>query len=512
MSKRLTNILNFLAWSGIFAIIYSQSPLYTANQNTYFLHGLAQAGLGHLENDWLANTLDPLPVFTALVYWTYSIFRSGFPFYIYYALQMGVYFFSLLGIADELFGIRKSKTQTLIFILAFFLIHSAAFHFLLSGPLTTETPFLLESGVASQRLLGPVFQPSTFGVFLVLSVYLFLRGKHVLSLIPLALAIYFHSVYLLTGAFMVIAFMWVLYRSEKSITRPLMFGALALGLVLPALLYTVFAFRPTSPEINRQANDLLINFRIPHHTIVAEWLDWTVAVQTGLILIALYLTRKKALCPIMAILFTSSLLLTIAQVITQSDTLALLYPWRISALLVPLSTSLILAFAATKITDLLKNYPVGFGRFVTVFSFTIIIGLVTIGWMRFQIESDMIVKAKSYPIMRYVATHNSPGDTYIIPPKLRDFRLVTGVPIYVDIYSIPYHDADFLEWYRRVDQVSFMYYKTKRTCDDLLDFMNLTGATHFILPAEKVKRTCLYKFDISYQDEYYLLLVPQKYP
>jgi hypothetical protein len=95
MSKRSTNILNFLAWSGIFAVIYSQSPLYSANQNTYFLHGLAQAGLGHLKNDWLANTLDSLPVFTALVYWTYSIFRSGFPFYIYYALQMGVYFFSL---------------------------------------------------------------------------------------------------------------------------------------------------------------------------------------------------------------------------------------------------------------------------------------------------------------------------------------------------------------------------------------------------------------------------------
>ena len=512
MSKRSTNILNFLAWSGIFAVIYSQSPLYSANQNTYFLHGLAQAGLGHLKNDWLANTLDSLPVFTALVYWTYSIFRSGFPFYIYYALQMGVYFFSLFGIADELFGIRKSRSQILIFITAFLLIHSAAFHFLLSGFLTTETPFLLESGVASQRLLGPVFQPSTFGVFLVLSVSLFLRGKYVLSIVPLAVAIYFHPVYLLTGAFMVIACMWVLYRSENLVERPLMFGALALGLVLPALLYTVFAFWPTSPEISRQANDLLINFRIPHHTIVAEWLDWTVAVQIGLILVTLYLTRKTKLFSILVILFTSSLLLTIAQVISRSDTLALLYPWRISALLVPISTSIILAFVATRLTGLWKKHPVGFERFVTAISFTIIIGLVAIGWTRFQIESDMIVNDSSYPIMKYVATHNSSQDTYIIPPKLRDFRLVTGVPVYIDVYSIPYHDTDFLEWYRRVDQVSFLYYKTRRTCDELLDFMKLTGTTHFILPADKVKRTCLNKFDIPYQDEYYLLLVPQESP
>ena len=291
-----------------------------------------------------------------------------------------------------------------------------------------------------------------------------------------------------------------------------MFGALALGLVLPALLYTVFAFWPTSPEISRQANDLLINFRIPHHTIVAEWLDWTVAVQIGLILVTLYLTRKTKLFSILVILFTSSLLLTIAQVISRSDTLALLYPWRISALLVPISTSIILAFVATRLTGLWKKHPVGFERFVTAISFTIIIGLVAIGWTRFQIESDMIVNDRSYPIMKYVATHNSSQDTYIIPPKLRDFRLVTGVPVYIDVYSIPYHDTDFLEWYRRVDQVSFLYYKTRRTCDELLDFMKLTGTTHFILPADKVKRTCLNKFDIPYQDEYYLLLVPQESP
>ena len=266
MSKRLTGVLSFLAWSALFAVIYAQSPLYSSNQNTYFLHGLAQAGLGNLSKDWLANTLDALPLFTALVHWTYSIFNSSFLFYIYYALQMGVYFFSLLGIADELFGIRKSRTQTLLFITAFFLIHSAAFHYLLSGPLTTESPFLLESGVASQRLLGPVFQPSTFGVFLILSVYLFLRGRHFLSLIPLAVAIYFHPVYLLTGAVMVVAFMWVLYRTEKTLKRSALLGGVALGLVLPIVLYTVYTFWPTSPEINRQANNLLIHFRIPHHT------------------------------------------------------------------------------------------------------------------------------------------------------------------------------------------------------------------------------------------------------
>ena len=39
-------LVSFLAWSLIFGIIYAQSPLYTSNQNAYFLHGLADAGVG----------------------------------------------------------------------------------------------------------------------------------------------------------------------------------------------------------------------------------------------------------------------------------------------------------------------------------------------------------------------------------------------------------------------------------------------------------------------------------
>src|SRR6478752_583413 len=50
-----------------FAVAHTQSPLYYSNQNQYFLHGLAAGGHGHLSHDWLANTTDPTPVFSALV-------------------------------------------------------------------------------------------------------------------------------------------------------------------------------------------------------------------------------------------------------------------------------------------------------------------------------------------------------------------------------------------------------------------------------------------------------------
>ena len=43
----------------VFALSYQQWPLYSSNQNTYFLHGLADGGVGFLELDWLAQTADP---------------------------------------------------------------------------------------------------------------------------------------------------------------------------------------------------------------------------------------------------------------------------------------------------------------------------------------------------------------------------------------------------------------------------------------------------------------------
>ena len=68
--KVIARIGLWLLVAAVFAVAYTQSPLYEGNQNTKFLHGLAQAGRGYLEADWLANTVDPLPVFSSLIYAT----------------------------------------------------------------------------------------------------------------------------------------------------------------------------------------------------------------------------------------------------------------------------------------------------------------------------------------------------------------------------------------------------------------------------------------------------------
>jgi hypothetical protein len=151
-----------------FGLAYSQSPLYTSNQNQYFLHGAARAGIGFLSEDWLANTADPTPVFSWIVEWTYRLLPPE-AFYLEYLLLFGVYLAGMWLLGDALFELRTSGTRALLFLTFIVVLHSAALR-VIQGRLLGETwEYLWDGGVASQRLLGTVFQPSSFGVLLPLA-------------------------------------------------------------------------------------------------------------------------------------------------------------------------------------------------------------------------------------------------------------------------------------------------------------------------------------------------------
>src|SRR5947208_3540150 len=97
----LRTALCFLFWCVVFGVSYTQAPLYYSNQNQYFLHGLAAAGRGNLDQDWLAKTRDPTPLFSRLV-----AVSAGFEWlvHVYYILILGLYFHSLLRIFTFLAG------------------------------------------------------------------------------------------------------------------------------------------------------------------------------------------------------------------------------------------------------------------------------------------------------------------------------------------------------------------------------------------------------------------------
>ena len=116
--------MKFLLWAGLFALAYSQAPLYYSNQNQYFLHGLAAADGGPLREDWLANTASPTPAFDAVVSLT-AEYGHAFAFHGYYAALLGVYWFSLVGLFDFLAAGRATPRRRLVFAAALMLVHSA---------------------------------------------------------------------------------------------------------------------------------------------------------------------------------------------------------------------------------------------------------------------------------------------------------------------------------------------------------------------------------------------------
>lgn len=496
-------ILKYSCWTFIFTIIYAQSPLFTSNQNQYFLHGLAESGVGFLKNDWLAETLDPTPVFSFLINLTYRVSHSYVLFYSYYAILLGIYLFSLLGIADRLFKPQSPKLN-IIYLALLLGFHSAALRFFISRVINPNWSYLFESGVAGQRLLGPVFQPSTFGVFLVVSIYLFLIERRYAAVFASALAVVFHPTYLLSAGLLTLTFMWVVYKEEGNVVKPFQLGLVSLFSVLPILAYVYRSFGSSPSGVSQRAMDILVNFRIPHHALIANWLDVSTFVQLAIVFSAIILVRKTKIFPIMLILTILTVSLTLVQSLFQSNTLALLFPWRVSVVLVPLSTSILIAYFVFELLDPFLSRKPNFQSGMVYLSLFGITGLIIIGATRFTLDLNRQSNSDDRPMMNYVYKTKTIKENYLIPIKLQDFRLVTGAPVYVDFKSIPYQSQEVLEWYARIQAADRFYRNRSDSCTILDQIIQTSGVTHVVLEKSENMPSCP-SFKEIYQDDHYLV-------
>jgi hypothetical protein len=473
-----TGLAWFVVLTSIFALAYNQAPLYTSNQNQYFLHGYAQAGVGNLSEDWLANTADPTPVFSFLVVATLRLFHSENLFYIYYALLIGVYFFSLYGIIDHVFPIRMSRSSSGLFIAIIVLLHAAILRFLLQRSFGGDWPYLFEGGVAGQRLLGPIFQPSSFGVFLLLSIYLYLKDKKVLAVLSAALAATFHPTYLLGAGALTLAYFFDMWRGQKKIWPVVRLGLFALAAVAPILIYTYIKFWGGNPEIDAVARSLLVNVRIPPHAVVSDWFNATVVVKLVFIGTGLFLVCRSRLFWVLFIPLCLAITLTLVQVITKNDALALIFPWRLSTWLVPVSVGLIVGKLVILVTS---RTPASLERIYkpTVLVLTALV--VAAGIFRSYLVKAQWSSLPYRPIEAYVRSHRQPGQVILTPSNLYDFRLETGVPVYVDFLSIPYKSGEVVEWDRRFRQESLFY--QRMACDRLIE-LSREGVTQVVLQVD----------------------------
>lgn len=478
-----------LVLTAVFGAAYSQFPLYYSAQNQYFFHGLMHSGLGLLRQDWVAQTPDPWPLFSALVEFTH-LYLDAHAFYVYFILLLGVYLFSLVGIASAIFPIKTTRGRYLAYLALLVGVHSPVLGALSSKLIGLNLGRALIEGVASQRILWDMFQPGAFGAFLLLSIYLFLRGRLLAAAAAEAVAVAFNPAYLLTAALLTCGYMGALMSRERGLRNAMGLGAATLVLVLPVLAYMVLVFRPASPDLWTQAQDILVHFRLSRHAVPAAWFNSAVVVQGAVVLAGLYAVRRTAIFTVLAITAAGAAVLTIAQVVTGNTTLALLYPWRVSVVLVPLSTALLIARlvswrsevdrtgALVPLSVLAMVVFAGAGAFITA--------------QRFSPRAAPEIGA-----MNFVKTTKSAGNVYMIPlaTEGRDphgyagvtanwqyFRLWAGAPAFVDYWFIPYNDVAVIEWYRRVRAADAFYRSAgARRCESAEQLRTTYHITHIIL-------------------------------
>jgi hypothetical protein len=535
--RRSREALFFLFWAVVFGVAYTQAPLYYSNQNQYFLHGLAAAGRGFLDQDWLANTRDPTPIFSAGVTLTYRYLSENL-FHLYYVLLQGLYFYSLVGIFSVLTGIRPGSLAGLCFMAVFVVVHAGLLRLIsvctTGSEQTTgvDYPWFFQCGLAGQYILGFGLQPSVFGVFLVASIHAFLRGRPWQAAVWASASAVLHGTYLLGAAMLMLAYMLLLVRAG-SVRRALGVGLLSLTIVAPVLIYNYLCFAPSDRAAFTKAQEILAHFRLPHHAVVERWLDGIALAQIGWMIAALVLVRRTPLFTIMLVVFGLSLLLTLVQVVTGNDSLAVLFPWRTSSILVPLATTVILARLVSRLEPWLLRRSVVQDRAVRAVC-GLAIGAATVGGaaiMYFGLGYPSNVD--ELPLLDFVRSHKQSGDTFLLPvslPKsdsgargafstnftpaprpgthliaidLQRFRIYTGAPIYADFKSIPYQDVEVIEWQRRLLWSQDLYGDRGETKENRLAELKIRGISHVI--AAKNGAIAWPELEKVYEDSSYTL-------
>jgi hypothetical protein len=492
----------FFFWSLALGLAFTQAPLYTSNQNTKFLVGLADAGLGFLTEDWLANMTDPLPVFSLLVSLTYR-YLPEYMFYVFNILIFGVYLHSLAAIAAQIYGIERRRPTHLTFLMVIVALHSYAFDSFAMRAFGLELGQLLYYGVAEQHMIGRIFQPSVFGVFMLLSVYAFLRREIFLAAFLVVLPSIVHPAYLINSALLTLAYMVAVLREEKSGKKCLAVGVYNLVLILPLLIYYFVYFRPTSPEIWRKAAEILVHVRSPHHMNPEVWLGGVAYAKLALILVALFLVRKTRLFLVMLLPLLLVIVVSVAQWILKDDSLAALTPWRISVFLVPLSLGIIVARLISSLSERFAAQVHRNRRRIAAANSTAIALLVFYGVNAQVKRHQKYYSGDSIAMMNFVKETKSSGEHYLVPVELEDFRLYTGAPTFVTFKSGPVKDVEYLEWYKRFAAANDFYSaRASGACEVLHALEKEYKLTHLVVNRAEAGADCGNLHEL-YKDEHY---------
>jgi len=169
---------------------------------------------------------------------------------------------------------------------------------------------------------------------------------------------------------------------------------------------------------------------------------------------------------------------------------------------VPISTSIILAYCVSFIAEKCRSTWEKNQKLSVVLSLAVCAVLIAAGMIRFELELHNQALVDEHGLFSYVKHTKTPGDVYLVPTKMQEFRLATGAPIFVDFKAIPYQDKEVLEWNRRMQLVTRFYNEERAACGSLAEFHQEEGVTHLVMETGRKEIDCIFLKE-TYLDDHY---------
>ena len=426
------DIFVYIVLSILFAITVQQFPFFKGN-SLHLIHAIKNFEFNKLQNDWIANTTNHLPLFTIFNHFLIKFFSLKILHLIHLCLLSLCSLFLFL-ICKTQFKELKNPFLSLVWFSLFIIIYHENSLF---------------GGVAGQDVINEGYQPASFGVLFFVAIYLFLINKNFFSILFICLAASFHPTYVLHSGFLMLG-IFSYYIFKKEYVKTFKISIIYSILILPITLYIILNFFFLDKNLILEGQKILLD-RAVHHAVIQSWFSYKDLLSILIYLISLIIIykEKKFFIPFFVFGFMS-IIFSFIQFFFENNTLALSFPWRTSVFLVPISTMIILSFFIQNFFDKKK--------YIKILSIILIFFSVSI----FSVKNHLIENSnknfhKKMELINKIKENYVYIDRLLIPVSLEDVRMNIGLPIFVDWKHPPFKFNEIIEWKSRMSLASSFF-------------------------------------------------------
>ena len=465
----------------LFGLAYAQKAIFTENQNTKFITGLAYAAYGDIASDWMAKITDPFPFFTYLFKWTYQILGLHLGVHLLFLLLAGAYALFGVWIAKNLLETDTPQSKAL-WIFSFFWL------FIHTEGLRQFWGHFFPDGLAYQYLMGEYFQPCCFGAFLLGGIGAYAAKRFIIAAFCFIIAPMFHPTYLFAALLVPLSLSLLPANHHMKIKwkKRILFLVITGAVLIPYGLWNVNTLTSGDPALREKAYEILTKTRIPHHALPSHW-SFRLTLQFFIVgFLAAWSAKRHLIGQILMVLMSVAALSVGFASFFYNPTLAAIAPWRVSVLAAPLSWVVLLSkFSKWVSTKLQEKGQNTFKKFRNIAAGLAIIACL-VGIVETYANYQDKTKRPDYAISKFMARYHNPGYLYLIPLNLKNLRLEAGVPVYVTSKSHPTRDVEFLSFHERTKIAKKLYDpSTPIDLHEIAETLADNGITHIVWPVDR---------------------------